>query len=687
MPGFASSKVQDIVQEKYSKREGISQDHSDGAHSISSYHGYRIKNKDNRPPHPQEAIDPNTVYDGSPFPRKKSRFWPPSPLAEVKKMEKPETTTAEQKMEKPETTTAEHEVEVDDDRWTTNFTLLGLNVAEYTQHYGVVKSGELKKYKYEEGERFYFVQWEDGEINNSWRMSDVLDGTKLYEEYLGSQKSCVFYNAPREWCTDNNIIGLPIIGLRVADFFPEAEEIYGRLHIDGVYVRKDFVTPFFGEVTKYSKAYEELDVPTAQGWPNDLYVIEWYDYHAEQASKNRQLSNHLDGRYPTFPGSTAYTNDEFQVIFYKYQNYVHHNPVVVNPGDDDRLQWTTNHMTIGTKLAKILPDLSLEYTFGWKVHVGKVAYYAENAFYQYYRIQWQDDVADELSRASIMYQRESSRRPWEEKHSHGAEDYYNNDEVIAGQKLLEVWNKCGSRFPKIQFESTHLNDRPNRGVDYHSIVDTFHKKLKEDIPAVELSPFNCMPPGKYIDMGLPSAEYREFLGAGKCHVIGFRDQFDSKLRGIFALQSISSDAFLGRLHGEVLNFGEFNKRRKEPGPSFVTKFAPNLEVYLCSRDYGNVLKFMNHHCTKANCVIRSFVDFDGSLALGMWTVRDIQAGDDLFCNYGFRLPSKNWRTNCMNYGMYQSPCMCVTDCSLFEGRHFSFEKPIKVSGFPYMKST
>ena len=707
IPGLETLKVPNEDQEvDFLPRVGIShyrrdigniftssEDYRLSFHSISSYHGYRIKNKDYRHPFPQdtegktmmektsttmtevqvtekkeEISTENEIKDDDDVswgdrsmytPKKRHRLWPPSPLPEVKKMEKPEATTAE------------NDINVDNDGWTTDFTLLGLNVAKYGKH-SKLKTGELKKF--DTSEREYFVIWQDGKISNSWSWRDVFTGLMLYEQNFGAQKNCALYNAPRKWCIDNDSIGLPIIGMKVADFFDEAVTHYKRINRE-----RDSSVPFIGEVIMYSKAYEELDVPTAQGWPNDLYVIKWECRPSQNASRNRQLLEHMAGRYPTIPGSSAYTNDEFLKIFWNYRDSLVRWPYLGDSRWSVVHTWTSDHITVGIKLAKLLPDLSLEYTFGWKVYIGEVVSYAETLFYQVYRIQWQNNVADadDLSRASISYQRNHSR-DLEEEHNDGAAEYYNTDEVIAGQKLLEVWTQCGSRFPKIRFESTFLNDRPNRGVDYHSVVDKFLKKL-HDIPA--LSPFNCIPPGKYMDLGLPSPEYREFLGAGKCHVIGFRKQFDGKLNGIFALQSISSNTFLGRLHGEVLNFSEAMKRLEEPGPSFVTKFAPNLHVYLCSRNYGNVLKLMNHHCTNANCVARSFVDFDGSLALGMWSMSDIQAGDDLFCDYRFRFSSKIWDMNCMTRN-FQSPCMCGT-CPYENG--ISFKEPMNVCEFPYMK--
>lgn len=56
--------------------------------------------------------------------------------------------------------------------------------------------------------------------------------------------------------------------------------------------------------------------------------------------------------------------------------------------------------------------------------------------------------------------------------------------------------------------------------------------------------------------------------------------------------------------------------------------------WIDAKNKGNVLRFMNHHCTEFNCQLRSFEEDDGTIALGIWTIKNIKDEDALYFNYG-----------------------------------------------------
>jgi SET domain-containing protein len=92
-----------------------------------------------------------------------------------------------------------------------------------------------------------------------------------------------------------------------------------------------------------------------------------------------------------------------------------------------------------------------------------------------------------------------------------------------------------------------------------------------------------------------------------------------------------------------------NRRMKIPGGCYMADLIEG-KSWIDAKNEGNVLRFMNHHCTAFNCELRNFVEGDGSISLGIWTIRRILDKEDLFFNYGDQ--------NSNNYGD-QIDCLCA----------------------------
>jgi len=138
---------------------------------------------------------------------------------------------------------------------------------------------------------------------------------------------------------------------------------------------------------------------------------------------------------------------------------------------------------------------------------------------------------------------------------------------------------------------------------------------------------------------LPPGDNRLDVGDGIFDQIGFCDQLGElgkmAIPGIFTIRGIPSNTFIGRYEGTELDFHEaLQCMQQGPPPYYLADLVPG-KTWVCAKNYGNALRFINHHCTRANCILRSFLNNDGRLCLGVWTCDEkVKAGDHLYIHYG-----------------------------------------------------
>jgi len=123
-------------------------------------------------------------------------------------------------------------------------------------------------------------------------------------------------------------------------------------------------------------------------------------------------------------------------------------------------------------------------------------------------------------------------------------------------------------------------------------------------------------------------------GNGQCDRLGITmEQFGSMI-GLCAIGEMRAELFLGRYIGEkITTRNEMEKRMKLPGGYYMADLD-NGKTWIDAKNKGNVLRFMNHHCKDYNCELRLFEEEDGTISLGIWTIKNIKNDEALYFNYG-----------------------------------------------------
>ena len=108
--------------------------------------------------------------------------------------------------------------------------------------------------------------------------------------------------------------------------------------------------------------------------------------------------------------------------------------------------------------------------------------------------------------------------------------------------------------------------------------------------------------------------------------------------GVFLLEDVKKNEYIGEYVGEVVSQNEADRRGKaydRQNMSFLFNLNDDCVIDACIK--GNKLKFANHD-DDANCQSRGII-VDGEHRLGIYAKRDIKAGSELFYNYRYTLES------------------------------------------------
>ena len=165
-----------------------------------------------------------------------------------------------------------------------------------------------------------------------------------------------------------------------------------------------------------------------------------------------------------------------------------------------------------------------------------------------------------------------------------------------------------------------------------------HKLIRYNQILKKLYRGTIFPKGYYNEFEIQSDDSTKTImfdfGNGETHRLCFRRQFQGQIWGLFLSGGpAKANTFLGDYVGETINHTEFVKRMLVSGDKYVAELIPN-KLWLCARDKGNCLRWMNHHCTKHNCKMLRYKKLDGTSAIGLWTKKYIKDGEDLFFHYG-----------------------------------------------------
>ncbi|CAB3374360.1 Hypothetical predicted protein [Cloeon dipterum] len=112
--------------------------------------------------------------------------------------------------------------------------------------------------------------------------------------------------------------------------------------------------------------------------------------------------------------------------------------------------------------------------------------------------------------------------------------------------------------------------------------------------------------------------------------------------GLTALQDLKQGTFVIEYVGEVLTKEEFQRRKQEYINNKERHFY-FLELsgnhFIDARNKGNLSRFINHSC-EPNCESSHWM-VSGERRVGLFTLRDVKAGEELTFNYGWRSDGSN----------------------------------------------
>jgi hypothetical protein len=205
-----------------------------------------------------------------------------------------------------------------------------------------------------------------------------------------------------------------------------------------------------------------------------------------------------------------------------------------------------------------------------------------------------------------------------------------NSDIPIGVRIYTDVISLGE-FPVGQTRSRIEEDMPPRPIELKSSTSNGINEARAGGVVLIHKSMRCLPPD----------DQRLNVGDGICDQIGFCDQLEgdttpgkTAIPGIFAIRDISSNTFIGHYEGTKLGWREASQRVTGSPPYYLADLVPGT-IWVCAKNYGNALRYINHHCTHANCILKSFFDTDGTLCLGIWTGdKKVEAGDHLYIHYG-----------------------------------------------------
>ncbi|KAL3958850.1 hypothetical protein ACCO45_007012 [Purpureocillium lilacinum] len=138
-------------------------------------------------------------------------------------------------------------------------------------------------------------------------------------------------------------------------------------------------------------------------------------------------------------------------------------------------------------------------------------------------------------------------------------------------------------------------------------------------------------------------------GAGKTLALG-QSQLEGVGYGLFTAEDITQDEFIIEYVGELITHDEGVRREarrgdvfdEESNVSYVFTLLENEGIWVDAAIYGNLSRYINHASEhdKRGCNITPRILYvNGEYRIKFTAMRDIQAGEELFFNYGENFPN------------------------------------------------
>ena len=138
-------------------------------------------------------------------------------------------------------------------------------------------------------------------------------------------------------------------------------------------------------------------------------------------------------------------------------------------------------------------------------------------------------------------------------------------------------------------------------------------------------------------------------GVGKALMLG-QSQLDGVGYGLFTAEDIAQDDFVIEYVGELITHDEGVRREARRGDvfdeasniSYVFTLLENEGIWVDAAIYGNLSRYINHASEndKRGCNITPRILYiNGEYRIKFTAMRDIQAGEELFFNYGENFPN------------------------------------------------
>jgi hypothetical protein len=136
---------------------------------------------------------------------------------------------------------------------------------------------------------------------------------------------------------------------------------------------------------------------------------------------------------------------------------------------------------------------------------------------------------------------------------------------------------------------------------------------------------------------------------GKSLLLG-QSQLDGVGYGLFTAESIAQDEFIIEYVGELITHDEGVRREarrgdvfdEESNVSYVFTLLENEGIWVDAAIYGNLSRYINHASEhdKRGCNITPRILYvNGEFRIKFTAMRDIEAGEELFFNYGENFPN------------------------------------------------
>ncbi|KAG5979247.1 hypothetical protein E4U55_005388 [Claviceps digitariae] len=138
-------------------------------------------------------------------------------------------------------------------------------------------------------------------------------------------------------------------------------------------------------------------------------------------------------------------------------------------------------------------------------------------------------------------------------------------------------------------------------------------------------------------------------GTGKSLLLG-QSQLEGCGYGLFTAEPIAQDEFVTEYVGELITHDEGVRREarrgdvfdEESNVSYVFTLLENEGIWVDAAIYGNLSRYINHaseHDTRGCNVTPRILYVNGEYRIKFTAMRDIQAGEELFFNYGENFPN------------------------------------------------